>query len=151
MKSPCSYISFLHTRHRLPKTITASTCQYNLSSLNSDDLNKLNLIQAFRLRLRWRQFRDQVHGCVHTPWCKMVFQKADSHSACQTIACFIYGTRRFITMFTKARHWTLSWASRIQFAPSIPLSLRSILMLSSHLRLGLLSGLFPSGLPTETL
>jgi hypothetical protein len=37
-------------------------------------------------------------------------------------------------MFTKARHWTLSWASRIQFATSIPISLRSILMLSSYLR-----------------
>jgi hypothetical protein len=48
-----------------------------------------------------------------------------------------YGTRRFITVFTKARHWTLSWARWIQFAPSIPISLRSILMLSSHLRPGL--------------
>jgi hypothetical protein len=27
-----------------------------------------------------------------------------------------YGTRRFITVFTQARHWTLSWASWIQFA-----------------------------------
>jgi hypothetical protein len=39
---------------------------------------------------------------------------------------FSYGTRRLITVFTKARHWTLSWASRIQFAPSIPTSPRSI-------------------------
>jgi len=31
-----------------------------------------------------------------------------------------HGNRRFITVFTKARHWTLSWASWIQFAPSIP-------------------------------
>jgi hypothetical protein len=30
--------------------------------------------------------------------------KADSHSACQTTACFLYGTRRFITMLTKSRH-----------------------------------------------
>jgi len=29
---------------------------------------------------------------------------ADSHSACQTISCFLYGTRRFITVFTRARH-----------------------------------------------
>jgi hypothetical protein len=62
-----------------------------------------------------------------------------------------YETRRFITVFTKARHWTLSWASRIHFAPSIPISPTSILMLSSHLRLGLPSGLLPSGLPTKTL
>jgi hypothetical protein len=35
--------------------------------------------------------------------------------------------------------------------PLIPISLSSILMLSSHLRLGLLSDLLPSGLPTKTL
>jgi hypothetical protein len=54
-------------------------------------------------------------------------------------------------VFTKARHSTLSWASRIQFAPSIPIFLRSILMLSSHLRLGLPSCLLLSGLATKTL
>jgi hypothetical protein len=48
-----------------------------------------------------------------------------------------YGTRRFITVFTQARHWTLSWPNWIQIAPSITISLRSILMLSSNLRLGL--------------
>jgi hypothetical protein len=62
-----------------------------------------------------------------------------------------YGTRRFITVFTKVHHWTLSWASRIQFAPSILISPRSSLMLFSHLRLGLPSYLLLSGLPTTTL
>jgi hypothetical protein len=62
-----------------------------------------------------------------------------------------YGTRRFITVFTQARHWPLSWASWIQFAQSIPVFLRSILMLSAYLRLDLPSGLLPSGLPTKTL
>jgi hypothetical protein len=37
-----------------------------------------------------------------------ILSKADSHSACQTIACFLYGTQRFITMLTKGHHWTLS-------------------------------------------
>jgi len=35
-------------------------------------------------------------------------------SACQNIAYFLYWTWRFITMFTNAHHWTLSWASWIQ-------------------------------------
>ena len=46
---------------------------------------------------------------------------------------------------------SLSWASSIQSMPSHPTSRRSILILSSHLRLGLPSSLFPSGFPTKIL
>jgi hypothetical protein len=56
-----------------------------------------------------------------------------------------YGTRRFITAFTSARHMSLSWASPIQSIPPHPTSWRSALILSSHLRLGLPSGFFLSG------
>jgi len=48
-----------------------------------------------------------------------IIWKADCHSAYQKVSYFLYGTWRFITIFTKARHWTLPWASWIQFAPSI--------------------------------
>ena len=53
-----------------------------------------------------------------------------------------YGIRRFIIAFTTAHHLSLSWASSIQSMPPHPTSWRSILILSSHLRLVLLSGLF---------
>jgi hypothetical protein len=43
------------------------------------------------------------------------------------------GYRRFITVLTKARHWNLFWASRVQFTPLVSICLGSILMLSSHL------------------
>jgi hypothetical protein len=54
-------------------------------------------------------------------------------------------------VFTRARHLSLSWAKRIQSTSPNPIYARSILMLFSHLRLGLPSGLLPSGLPTKML
>ena len=61
-----------------------------------------------------------------------------------------YGTR-FITAITRAHHLSLYWAGSIQSIPPHPTSWRSILILSSDLRLGLPSGLSPSGFPTKIL
>jgi hypothetical protein len=63
----------------------------------------------------------------------------------------IFGTRRFITVLTSARQPSLSWANSIKSPQLPPTSWRSILILSSHLRLGLPIVLFPSGFPTRTL
>jgi hypothetical protein len=65
------------------------------------------------------------------------------------MACFLCGTRVFITVFTKAHHWTLTWTSQIWFALSIHISLNSILILYFHLRIGLPSDLFPFGPPNQ--
>jgi hypothetical protein len=48
-----------------------------------------------------------------------------------------YATRRFITMFKRARHWSLSWVKCIHFTLSVTISLKSILILSSQLRIDL--------------
>ena len=62
-----------------------------------------------------------------------------------------HGNRRFITALTSLRHLSLFWASPIHSIYPHPTSWRSILILSTHLRLGLPSGLFPSGFSTKTL
>ena len=58
---------------------------------------------------------------------------------------------KFITALTSVRHLSLSWASPIQSIYPHPTSRGSILKLSTHLCLGLPSGLLPSGFPTKTL
>ena len=55
-----------------------------------------------------------------------------------------------ITTFTSAHHLSLSWARSIQSTHPHPTSRRSILILSSHLRLCLPSDLFPSDFATNT-
>jgi len=51
-----------------------------------------------------------------------------------------YGTRRFINVFTRARHWLLFRTRLIQSTPFQPISLKFIITLPSLLRLGLRSG-----------
>ena len=62
-----------------------------------------------------------------------------------------HGIRKFITALTTVRHLSLSWDSPIQSIYPHPTSCRSILILSTHLRQGLPSGLFPSCYPTKIL
>ena len=62
-----------------------------------------------------------------------------------------HGTRRFITAPTSVRHLSLSWASPIQSIYPHPTSWRAILILSTHLRLGLPGGLLPSRFLTKIL
>ena len=85
-----------------------------------------------------------------TPWCRVLLGKLTGLQLVKKFPAF-YGTRRFITAFTCFRHPSLSCANPIQSTCPQPTSWRSILILSTHLSLGLPSGLFPSGFPTRTL
>jgi len=60
-------------------------------------------------------------------------------------------SRRFITAPTSVLHLSLSCTRPIQSMYPHSTSWRSILILSTHLCLGLASGLLPSGFPTKSL
>ena len=90
------------------------------------------------------------HTYLLTPWCRVLLEKLTGLQLVKKFPAF-YGTRKFITALTSVRHISLSWASPIQSIYPHPTSWRSILILSTHLRLGLPSGFFPSGFPTKTL
>ena len=83
-----------------------------------------------------------------TAWCRVLEQL----TGLQVVKKFpaFHRTRRFITALTSVHHLSLSWASPIQSIYPHPTSWRSVLILSTHLGLGLPSGLFPSGFPTKT-
>jgi len=91
-----------------------------------------------------------AYAYLLTPWCRLLLEKLTGLQLVKKFPAF-HGTRRFITAPTSVHHLFLSWASPIQSIYPHPTSWRSVLILSTYLRLGLPSGLFPSGFPTKTL
>jgi hypothetical protein len=57
-----------------------------------------------------------VHFLTHS-WSWALLEKLPIVQLLKNFPAF-YGTRRFITVFTRALHWSLSWARSIQF-PSL--------------------------------
>ena len=83
-----------------------------------------------------------------TPWCRVLLEQLTGLQLVKKFPAY-HGTRRFITALTSVRHLSLSWASPIQSIYPHSTSWRSVPILSTHLRLGLPSGLFPSGFPDQ--
>ena len=110
-------------------------------ALDKASLNKSEFkTQTFCLSTHWRQ--------ALTAWIKVLLEKLTGSQLVKKFPTF-YRNRRFITAFTSARHLSLSRASSIQSMPTHPTSW--VLILSSHLHLGLPSGLkIPHQNPGQT-
>ena len=88
--------------------------------------------------------RQQNVTYLLTPWCRVLLEKL--------VKKFPHFTESEGSLpHSQASAICLSWANPIQSIYPHPTSWRSILILSTHLRPGLPSGLFPSGFPTKTL
>ena len=128
--------------------------------------------KQFRERAQWRRWDQEVlcqsnrgRDCIvssffHaacfdllkllTPWSRVLFEKLTGSQLVKKFPAF-HGTRRFITAFTTAPppFPILTQIDRVHAPTSHFLKIH--LILSSHLRLGLPSGLYSSGFPTKTL
>ena len=121
---------------------------------------KLNTYVWCTLRLLWKTYictlnsrhftRKTSLTYLLTPWCRVLLEKLTGLQLVKKFPAF-HGTRRFITALTSVRQLSLSCASPIRSIYPHPTYWRSFLILSTHLRLGLPSCLFPSGFPTKTL
>jgi len=85
-----------------------------------------------------------------TAWCRVLLEQLTGLQLVKKFPAF-HGTRKFITALTNVRHLSLSWASPIQSIYPHPNSWRSVLILSTHLRLGLPIGSFPPVSPSRPL
>ena len=91
-------------------------------------------------------FRTHLLTYLLTPWSRVLLEKLTGFAANQEIPRILWNPKVHYRT-----HLSLSWANPIQSQQPLPTSWRFILILSSHLRLGLPNGLFPSGFPTKTL
>jgi len=85
---------------------------------------------------------------VLTPWSRVLHEKITGLQLAKKFPAF-HGTRRSSTALTSVRQLSLFRTSPIQSTCPHPTSWRSILILSTHLRPGLPSGLIPSGFPQQ--
>ena len=115
-----------------PDVVTTPFHSYSPSGRSHDPVLLLQSISSPLLTLRCAIYAK----AILTPLSRVLLEKLTGSQLVKKFPAF-YGTRRFVTTFTSARHLSLSWASSIHSMSTHLIFWRSILILSSHLRLSL--------------
>ena len=123
------------------------TCQ--LSSVPHPTTFYTHFLPAQTITTCWFHYKTDLPTYLLTPWCKVLLEKLTGLLLVKKFPTF-HRTRRFITALTSVRHLSLSWASPNQSIYPHPTSWRSILILFTHLGLGLTGGSFPPVSPPRT-
>jgi hypothetical protein len=138
-------------------SLSALTCKKLLLTVNTEKTPPNWQKQYKKYKY---EYNDEFGACTHcswnvhvatylftclltdllTPWSRVLLQNLTGLQLVKKFPTYD-GTGRFITAFTSVHYLSLSWASSIQSIPPHPTSWRSTLILSSHLCLGLPSGL----------
>ena len=100
-------------------------------------------IVLYECKMQYNTICKHLGSHLLTPWCRVLPEQLTGLQLVKKFPAF-HGTHRFITALTSVRHLSLSWASPIQSIYPHLTSWRSILILSTHLRLGFPSGLYLS-------
>jgi hypothetical protein len=112
---------------------------------NNDQLELLlNSYAVYSMTLKTKTFlhtfglsQSPSYSALHTNYMgQSPSSEANKSSASQEILRILQNSK-FITACTRARHLSLSWSRSVQSLPPHHTSWRTILILSSHLRLGL--------------
>ena len=131
------------------KAISITYCECVFLALGGQHAKRMRRILLPYVACLYYIFPHYLITYLLTAWCRVLLEKLTGLQLVKKFPAF-YGTPRFLTALTSVRHLSLSCANPIQSTYPHPTSWRSILILSTHLRLGLPSGLFPSGFPTKT-
>jgi hypothetical protein len=146
----CSFQSTSSYATKQDSRPTRARAQQNTFFLVDNTFNARKSIKKRPCTILHAIFPISILTYLLIPWSRVLLEKLTGSAASQEIPR-IFETRNLITVLTSARHLSLSWANSIQSPQPPPTSWSSILILSSHLRLGLPNGLFPSGFPTRTM
>jgi hypothetical protein len=124
--------------------------QYNKISPVQRTWNLKSLSSTVLAHHSWIDESTYLVLMILTQWNSALLERSLIFRTLDSFPAF-YGTCRFNAELTRALHLSLSWARPIQSTSPHPTSTRSILILYTHIRLGLSSGHFTSGFPTNNL